>query len=229
MPESRPKEESYDEEAALASAIAASLQEAQPTATSHHVVEPEPAAVMLITPIERENVELFAELLNRMRPHDEELENPQFLQLANSMILLRERLQAAAGPHCTADISRIISTLDSALFEYERLSDHSYETKNIPPPPVNPYHFPDVGNVPTRPRSITGSITAVDTSRPSVPLAQPPPADIIPVLRPLSINERSRKEDTLIPDLDAEEVPQLPEVKEDPLAELVNDAPLIQL
>jgi hypothetical protein len=229
----KPKEDTYDEDAALATAIAASLQEArpeirtenQPSSPAFYSISHDNAAyapipppvtpVMLITPIERENVQLFSELLNRMGPQDDELGEPQFLQLANNMIQLRDRLQAAmSGADCSADVPRIIATLDTALLIYERLSVESYSPPNL-------------ATIPTRPRSETGSITYVDTSKPSVPLAQPPPAELVPVLRPLPM--RRKEEDImLIPDLDAEDMPQ-PEPRVDPLAELVDDAPLIQL
>ncbi|PJF18940.1 ENTH/VHS domain-containing protein [Paramicrosporidium saccamoebae] len=246
----RPKEDAYDEDAALAAAIAASLQETRPevrneirteirngsqnesrdethpsspaiystvpnSAPSYAPIQPPVTPVMLITPIERENVQLFSELLNRMGPQDEELGEPQFLQLANNMIQLRDRLQAALSrADCPADVSRITSILDTALLIYERLSAESYSPPNL-------------ATLPTAPHSETGSITYVDTSKPSAPLAQPPPAEVVPVLRPLPM--RRKEEDVmLIPDLDVEDMPQ-PEPREDPLAELVDDAPLIQL
>ena len=191
---------------------------------------------MLITPIERENVQLFAELLTHMHRESEELEDPQFLQLAQSMAALRDRLQTAiANVSFAADIPRVIATLDAALLRYEDLATGGVERIE--------YKVDLAG--PTRPRSHTGSIVNVESAkagnterkasadrqsenayRPQLP----PSAEVIPVLRPANATNRdgTRGSDELIPNIYAADEVEAPK-REDPLAELADDVPLIQL
>lgn len=141
----------YDEDAALAAAIAASLREStaaeppqsadEPVGATSKDAAPLPGTsrdpgtgairqpplpsqpVLLVSPIERENVQLFSELISRMGPQDEELEEADFLKLARDMILLRDRLlEGISAAPLTPDIQRLLHTLDMALAQYERLA-----------------------------------------------------------------------------------------------------------
>lgn len=237
------QEDDYDEEAALAAAITASLQDndyhtastrssqqgqSQPsydtpsssaTFGSTAAANSEYSSLMVISPIERENVQLFAQLICRLDRDDETLNDPQFLQLAKDMINLRDRLRVAQEKSNSSsffDLPRIIASLDDAILRFEQLTQP----------------LPYLEQQLHRPKSPAGSITKVDTSRPSAPLPQPPPADVVPVLRPMPL--RKSEENLLIPDLDddAHHQPQQTpksQPNEDPLAELIVDTPLIQL
>lgn len=236
---------SYDEEAALAAAIAASLEATKvklpfdspalalaPTPTNIQPASLPPIPVEeaedspIITPIERENVHLFAELVSRL--NGEEPQDDQFKQLALQMAELTERLQGTPSDHM--DVSRIVAILKEALGRYESLGkDASLKAA-------------DFSVVPTRPRSRTGSIIGVEADQPkrtscsqeaSIPsFAVPPPAKVVPVLKPKPL--RPDKSNDLIPNLHDENEPSASdgtckEPREDPLAELLEDAPLIQL
>jgi hypothetical protein len=279
------KNNGYDEDAALAAAIAASLDEVGPVNSEKEIIRPciptnspqihhHPSSnvkgedsspsdaatssvkspTMLITPIERENVQLFGELLLHMHRESEELEDPQFLQLAQSMVILRDRLQSAiANSRFAADIPRIIATLDAALLRYEDLAtggvERIEERSRLDERSFVGHAVPDWAAVPTRPRSQTGSIihvvgnvkTPLEGNSSNLQISQtsnvpyrpppPPPADVIPVLKPKPLNATVQLEE-LIPDIyaeDGKDEEDSRQSREDPLAELVDDAPLIQL
>lgn len=210
-------DDNYDEEAALAAAIAASLRDstavegrptipspstvgvaAAPTGTGGTVpageLDPSPAppsllqSMLLVSPIERENVQLFSELIGRMSPQDEELEEADFLKLARDMVALRNRLlDGIDGSSPAPDIQRLLHTLETALARYEQLAltvledgsrvgseehtgqaheqddDHERHVYGLPSTVhgqqvYNPYRIPDLTVMPSRPRSHTGSI-----------------------------------------------------------------------
>lgn len=232
-----PAAEDYDEEAALAAAIAASLRDSQsempPRGDGQLPSAAGGEAVLLISPIERENVQLFAELVDRLSLHDEELENPELLQLAHSLMVLRARLRASIETgEATADIPRVLAVLESALQRFDSLT--------LPAGDAGAPSAPDLAAVPSQPRSQTGSVLYTERRKSPPPPAasppsplpaffRPPPATVVPVLQPKPVGRvPSQEEERLIPDLDADdEADQKPE--EDPLAELLNDVSLIQL
>lgn len=96
----QPDPEEYDEEAALAAALAESLRTSHPAsraadAPTGNKEQPPSFPTMAISPIERENIQLFSELMRRMQPHDRDLEDPQFMELARDMAGLKDRLYRA--------------------------------------------------------------------------------------------------------------------------------------
>ena len=244
--------EEYDEEAALATAIAESAREAAnvnaiiPEPESKLELEPDsgqsnkshvPATrndctrasiSMLITPIERENVQLFSELIERMNPHDEELEEPDFLQLARDMLQLKERLQdALSAGEATAVVGfeRIVSILKNALLRYEQLAmggaanDGQTEQQMYTDPHAGP-PMPDLTSVPSRPRSYTGSVVYVNSTRLS--------ADIVPILQPIR-NTGNNGDDTIMTEEQEVLIPLDETDASSPSATNNDDVPLIQL
>lgn len=235
------KSASYDEEAALAAAIAASLDESEvrhppaalampfdvPGTPSRSPQGEDFEETPLITPIERENVHLFSELVSRLRGED--ADDDELRDLALKMIELRDRLRASSSDH--SDTLHILDILEEALCRHELLSaKHALRTA-------------DYSSIPTRPRSRTGSIIGVEdepspksTAAPEAslpPFALPPSAEMVPVLKPRPL--RQEASNLLIPNLheDDDERARAVDVQnmsgENPLAELLEDAPLIQL
>lgn len=198
----------YDEEAALARAIAESLREEDKlpldsaskastnvTADTMRPISlslPAPASYSLISPIERENIQLFNELVQKMSPHDEELEEADFLYLAQEMRRLQDRLQQALAGTESSSPSSTIDPLQLAhqrLLQTLQLAFHKYEQLTV-----------DYTTMPTQPRSETGSImrismpltTVEETTRSSPPPLnlQPISVEVVPALQPQRLGSK---------------------------------------
>lgn len=202
-PSSASAREPYDEEKALADAIAASLKDTghQP---SPGTTKPEPNADlpsapaepdeeadhMVLTLIEKENIRLFSQLVSQLSENeaDEVLE-----ALAEEMRQIKSRIHrhiVASNFQVLPEMSRNLSILDAALQAFDGLHQDSIDPLSVP----------------TRPRSSTGSIVQYPSPQKQGGIANNFESGLIDIEHseqdePNGEEEREEKEEILLIDI----------------------------
>jgi hypothetical protein len=126
-----------DEEKMIAAAIEASLCEAGPKATP-------PRSTLQISQMEKENVGLFAQVIDKMLAMGAATVDSDIQSLANAMDALKQRIKNAilTDPGVSSvEVSSLLNNLELALSKYQRLlipSHYAQPPSTLYPPVYNP-------------------------------------------------------------------------------------------